>query len=207
MSRGGGFVAAALLTGSTYLGWMSETPEPTVIKVNDDDSLLSRWPSEDLDAPIGAPPECAFWNSTIIYARTLCSHFTISRAAAAPARARQRALACAGAHGAECILSPEVGLAIPAAFLYEGKDHDGMTTIIAPRLVPFESEQRHVRVAPPDGDGMTDTHTFVLNSTVEVEYMDGDSRSLQKRVFDGEASFCVQLLRLAFEEACWAALD
>ena len=82
-----------------------------------------------------------------------------------------------------------------------------MTTIIAPRLLPREGDQRHIRVAPPDGDGVVDTRTFLLNSSVEAEYMDGDSRQLRTRVFEGEAAFCVQLLRHAFEPACWAALD
>ena len=203
-----GWGAALLLGGGRWWGQLSEPAEPTVVRVNYDDALLSHWPSEDLDAPIGAPPECAFWNATVVYARTLCSHFTISRATSAPARARQRALACAGAYGAECVLSPEVGLAIPAAFLYDAAaDYDGMETIIAPRLLPLASEPRHVRVAPPDGDGVVDTRTFVLNASVRVEYMDGDSRQLQTRTLEGDAAFCVQLLRLAFEPSCWRALD
>lgn len=208
MSRSvAGLGATMLLTGGGYLGMWSERTEPIVVRVNKDDSLLSRWPSEEFGSPLDAPPECAFWNASIVYARTLCNHFTISRAATAPARARQRALACAGAYGAECVLSPEVGLGIPAAFLYENRDNAEMTTIVAPRLIPRESDQRYIRVAPPDGDGVIDTRTFLLNASVEAEYMDGDSRQLRTRVFEGEAAFCVQLLRHAFEEACWAELD
>jgi len=213
MSRGAASLGAALLfTGGSWfrLGDKDAAP-PIVIKVNDDDALLSHWPSEDLDAPHDAPPDCVFWNRSVVYAKTLCSHFTISRAAGAPARARQRALACAGAHSTECVLSPEVGLAFPAAFVYEDDGvlggMGGMTSIIAPKLIPRASEQRRVRVAPPDGDGIVDTRTFVLNASVRVEYMDGDSRQLQSRVFEGQASFCVQLLRLAFEPSCWEALD
>ncbi len=210
MGRGvAGWGAALLFTGGSWfrLGGDEVLP-PIVIKVNDDDALLSHWPSEDLDAAIDAPPECAFWNRSVVYSQTLCSHFTISRATTAPARARQRAMACAGAYQAECILSPEVGLAFPAAFIYEEHGFEGgMTTVIAPKLVPRASEQRRIRVAPPDGDGIIDTRTFLLNESVHVEYMDGDSRMLQTRVFEGRAGFCVQLLRLAFEPGCWKALD
>ena len=91
MGRGvAGWGAALLFTGGSWfrLGGDEVLP-PIVIKVNDDDALLSHWPSEDLDAAIDAPPECAFWNRSVVYSQTLCSHFTISRATTAPARARE----------------------------------------------------------------------------------------------------------------------
>lgn len=116
-------------------------------------------------------------------------------------------MACAAAFGAECVLSPEIGLAIPAAFLHTNDAR--MTMLLGPRLLPLEGEpeKKHVRVAPPNGDGLTDTKTFVFNSTIRVEYLDGASRSMQTKELKGPEAYCVQLLRLAFEPACWEKLD
>ena len=61
-----------------------------------------------------------------------------------------------------------------------------------------------MRVSPPDSDGITQTRTLVLNQTVRVEYLDGQSQVARQRVSSRQdEAFCVQLLRLAFEPACW----
>ena len=82
-----------------------------------------------------------------------------------------------------------------------------MRMLIAPKLLPSESAQVHVRVSPPDSDGITQTRTLVLNETVRVEYLDGETKSLGSEHLSANEAFCVQLLRQAFEPACWAALD
>ena len=70
-----------------------------------------------------------------------------------------------------------------------------------------DAEEQHVRLAPPDGDGVTDTTTVVFNRTVRAEFLDGESKMLHSRVFAGQQAYCVQLLRLAFEPRCWRQLD
>ena len=189
--------------------WFGYDGELPVVKINDDDSLMAHWPSEEYGAPPDAPPECRFWEMRVQYDADLCTHFTIGRSASTPSKARERALACAGAHGAECVLSPEIGLAIPAAFLYtaHGDGIGTMRMILGPRLLPVETSQQHVRVAPPTGDGVTDTQTFVFNRTIRVEYLDGATRSMVTTELEGPAAYCVQLLRAAFEERCWIQLD
>ena len=191
----------------TLLGgglWLIDEPPP-VVHVNEHSGLMSAWPSEAIGSS-GLPPECAFWNESVIFSDEMCSLFVVNRAAAAYASASARAMRCTAAYGTECVLSPEVGLAMPAAFLY---DHttSTMRMLIAPKLVPFESNQTHVRVSPPDSDGVTQTRTHVLNETVRVEYLDGQSKGLGTGLLQQEEAFCVQLLRLAFEPACWKALD
>lgn len=202
------FASTKLLIGPAF----DEAPTP-VISVNSDDALLSHWPSEALGADPDEPPECAFFNSSVLYSASLCSTFTIARAASAPSVALERALRCSGAFGAECILSPEVGLGLPAAFLYshaEGR----VEMLIAPRLLPLSEDQAgknreaYVRVAPPDADGkLFSTATYRFNYTVRTEYLDGATRRMQTRELVGEQAYCVQLLRDAFEPACWAKLD
>ena len=95
---------------------------------------------------------------------------------------------------------------MPAAFLH---DYGSSTTrmLIAPKMLPSESEQTRVRVSPPDSDGITRTRTVVFNKTLTVEYLDGQTKQLHQERLEREAAFCVQLLRLAFEPACWHALD
>lgn len=208
--RGAGGAAGifTLLSGGGLWFGGNEGDLP-VIKINDDDSLMAHWPSEDYGAPPDAAPECRFWNMSVQYKADLCNHFTIGRSASTPTKARERALACAGAHAAECVLSPEIGLAIPAAFLYiaTGEGIGSMQMILGPRLLPVEADRQHVRVAPPTGDGMTDTRTFLFNRTVRVEFFDGATRSMVTTELRDDAAYCVQLLRSAFEERCWQQLD
>ena len=188
--------------------WFSNEPPPVVF-VNEDNGLLATWQSErTMHADL--PPECAFFNFTVRYDAGMCSHFTIARSHAASQVALRRALRCAGTHGTDCILSPEVGFAIPAAFVY---DHElgQMGVLIAPKLLKRDEREEegvaHVRIAPPDGDGIHDTHTVKFQSAIEIEYMDRESRALRTLRLRDDAAFCVQLLRESFEDACWRRLD
>ncbi len=196
--------AASLLA---FLGgglWLLDEPKP-VVYVNEGNHLMSTWPSEAMSGN-GLPPECAFWNQSVVFSSEKCSLFVGNRAAAAYASASARAMRCTAAFGTECVLSPEIGLAMPAAFLY---DHAtaSMRMLIAPKLLPHESTQQHVRVSPPDSDGITRTRTIVFNKTLTVEYLDGQTKQLHQKRLEEEEAFCVQLLRLAFEPSCWHALD
>ena len=202
----------ALLGGSTFL---LSTPQQQladlpVVKVNDDDSLIAYWPSEDMGADDDAPPECAWWHMNQTYDPSLCSHFTIGRLSTTPARALARAQACAAVVGAECVLSPEVGLGVPAAFL---NDHTSgvMAMVLAPRFLPLEGGRsaapQHVRVAPPNGDGLIGTRTFVFNRTIHVEFFDGVSKKMHLREFEGADAYCVQMLRASFAQECWDKLE
>lgn len=194
--------AAGLLTLMGGGMWFQDEPAP-VVYVNKNNDLFAEWPSESLRSD--SLPECSFYNQSVTFSSELCSLFVVNRVASLYHRASQRALTCAAAYGGECILSPEIGLGLPAAFLY---DHAtaSIRMLIAPKLVEM-SEPVHVRVAPPDGDGITSTRTMVLNNTVQVEYLDGKTKSLVKEELVGSDSFCVQLLRHSFETACWEALD
>tara|TARA_X000000368_G_scaffold395383_1_gene362793 strand:+ start:86 stop:733 length:648 start_codon:yes stop_codon:yes gene_type:complete len=203
----------ALLSGGTF--WFAAPPEDVlsdlpVVRVNDDDSLMAHWASEDIGADANAPPECDWWRMNQTYADDLCSHFTVARLSTTPARARARAQRCAASAGAECVLSFEVGLGVPAAFL---NDHASgvMLMILAPRFLPLEggrsSALQYVRAAAPDGDGMINTRTFKFNRTVNVEFFDGVTKAMHVREFEGDESYCVQMLRAAFAPSCWAKLD
>lgn len=196
--------AAGLLT---LLGgglWLVDDPPP-VVRVNKNNDLFAAWPSESMTGTV-LEPECAFYNQSVVFSSELCSLFVVNRVAALHHRAAQRAISCAAAYGGECILSPEIGLALPAAFLYDHASAS-MHMLVAPKLLPHEAESVHVRISPPDGDGVTSTRTILFNRSVEVEYLDGKTKHLVRKTMEGNDAFCVQLLRHAFEPACWAALD
>ena len=196
--------AAGLLTLLGGGMWMVDPPKP-VVYVNDGNHFLSAWPSEAISGS-SLPPECTFWNLSVVFSSEMCSLFVVNRAAAAYQQASARALRCAAAYGVECVLSSEIGLAMPAAFLHD-YESSSMRMLIAPKLLPRESEPVHVRVAPPDSDGVTSTRTMVLNKTVMVEYLDGKTKQLHSEALSMDAAFCVQLLRHSFEPACWQGLE
>lgn len=207
MSRlvGGGLVVTTLLTSIGIFG--PESSEPDVISVTDDESLLSEWPSEDWGST--APPECTFFNFSVVYRSELCSHFVTTRPSSTPGAAFGRAIRCAARHRTECVLSPEVGLAVPAAFLVPPSGQIRM--VLAPRIVASPpdilSEEKHVRVHHPSPGLVGNTKTVTFNSSVTAEYMDGRSRAIHTTTFFANDAYCVQLLRRAFVPECWAALD
>lgn len=214
MARASGGLAGlmALLGGGTFL--LTTPPQQLVdlpvVKVNYDDSLMAHWPSEELGADADEGPECSWWHMNETYDPGLCSHFTIGRLSTTPARALARAQVCAAVVGTECVLSPEVGLGVPAAFL---NDHASgvMAMVLAPRFLPLEGDRsaapQHVRAAPPDGDGMIGTRTFVFNRSIRAEFFDGVSKTMHLREFEGSDAYCLQMLRASFAEECWEKLE
>lgn len=84
-----------------------------------------------------------------------------------------------------------------------------MRMVLAPKLLDgtHAEPEQHVRVTVPNADGVTTTKTFLFRKRVHVEYLDGQTRSLASAILDGQASYCVQLLRFAFVDDCWQKID
>ena len=194
-----GLVTSLLL--ATHNSLWGSTPPPTM-KVTSDGSFLSPW--DDYDAE----PPCAFYNGTYVYTAALCSHFALARmSATTQTEAISRAMTCAVHHKTDCVLSPEVGLSVPAAFVYDVED--GLKMVIAPKVVDMPPDQnatqRHVAFQhPTTPDVMV---RLRLYDAVNVEFMQGGARRMTTQVYRGAGAFCVQMLRLAFDEACWAEID
>lgn len=202
------FGATILQDGPTHL---DDITLP-VFPVNVDSALISEWLSESIESYSDEPlaGECNFFNFSKAHTAEFCDTFTISRMQAATVSvATSRALKCAAIAGTECVLSSEIGLAVPAAFLARQDEPDGVKVLIAPRRMPQlkgdpGANPRHVRVSVP-----TDTFgskTVMFNDTVRVEYLTPDKR-VRSDVFSGDEAFCVSLLRVAFEKECWHKLD
>jgi len=156
-------------------------------------------------------PNCTWWDGTVSYTSDLCSHFSLSRMASNSAgRAVERAVKCAAHYETECVISPEIGVSIPAAFIYD-PEGTGMRMLIAPRIIfptgvtEEDLDVRTVRVQDPEEQ--TSGRLAEFNYTIKVEYLPGGSRSPVTEVLNGSDAYCVQMLRAAFVEDCWKQLD
>ena len=182
---------------------------PAVVPATRDGAIFDEWAIDRFsafdDARDGVAPECRWWNGTVQYESLLCSHFALSRVAAGTVeRAVDRATRCAAAFETECVLAPEIGLSVPAAFVYD-ETTTSMAMVIAPRLLPHRGVSVRLRVQDPSG--AEPPRAVALNRTVRVEYLPGGKRAPTTTVFANASAWCVQLLRAAFAPSCWDALD
>jgi hypothetical protein len=204
----GGFMT--FLAASSWIGGGPPPPQP-VVPATDDGAIFQKWALDEQsvwadDAGQPLVPNCSWWNGTVVYSSDLCSHFSLSRMATNIAsRATDRALRCAAWHETECVISPEIGVSIPAAFVYDPSGEGGMRMLIAPRIVDNGNDTRTIRVQDPEEK--TNGRVLKLNHTITVEYLLGGSRTPVSEVLNGSDAFCVQLLRSAFVDECWQHLD
>ena len=193
-----GLITSVLIAGKS--AWREV--EPATVKLKPSPSFLS----PDWDA---TQPNCKFYNASFVYENGLCSHFSIARMGpSVHQEALSRAMDCATLHDTDCILSPEVGLNIPAAFVYD--ELVGLRMLVAPKFLPLppevEPDPRAIDVYMPNTGRRTDMQV-VFNSTVKVEFLEGGSRDVREGVFFGPAAHCAQLLRVAFGADCWLEID
>jgi hypothetical protein len=184
---------------------LSEVDLPVNAVLNNE--ILTPWTSEDVFVQGDGTPypdECKFYNLTLKQDATYCESFTIARTLTSTIlTATERAVRCGADKGIECLLSHEIGLALPAAFLADVTSATGMRAIVAPRLISKQDEDTHVRVSTPENGA---TMTVLMTQAIEVEFMD-EKKHLSIETFEGEHAFCVQLLRASYESQCWKKLD
>ena len=199
MGATSGAIATTLLFAGRSLWNEQQLPE---VRVSDDGSLISRDFFEDENGTL----PCAFYNASFTYSHGLCSHFSVARTSASvQSEALERALACAARHETDCILSPEVGLSVPAAFVYD--QEAGLRMLIAPRLLPPANESLTKLVAFRHPTTEQSFAQLSLNASVTVEALEGGTRQMRTETLDGSAAYCVQLLRMAFSPSCWREID
>lgn len=174
------------------LGQLMATPTP--VRVVSPDQIFAT-PAEDF--------QCSYFDGTEVYDESLCSHFSISRLYRANhEEAVRRAGACAAESEVECILSTEIGLGFPAAFVFE----DGaMRAIVAPQLLPHDSANATFQAYDPYTQRYAGSYVF--DREIKAEFLQNDERHPTTEVLNGTSAFCVSLLRLAFTPECWAALE
>jgi hypothetical protein len=149
---------------------------------------------------------CMPYNYTYQLTADFCSLLTLSRLSSnTMATALERAEQCLLKTSSECVLSFEIGLALPAAFINDHKRGE-IVTVIAPKLIELSDEHTHqttsVRASNPRGQ----YRDYIMNTSIYVEYMN-ENRHLEKTVFHNDSAYCIQLLRLAYINHCWISLD
>ena len=191
-------------SGMVLAGLMTMWPDAPfeVIDVTVDGSYLGPWETT-ADAIY-----CDYWNTTVRYKTGLCSHFALARMSPATAQsALDRALECASAHDTDCILSSEVAFSIPTAFVYD--QAAGLHMVVAPKIIqlPHNTTFEEKDVSFNDPRDSTKKTQLRMNNTINVEYYDPLNKQIQRRLFHGQDSYCVQTARLAFDDTCWKNLD
>jgi len=207
-----GSSAGSVVTILAATGWLGASPPPAqpVVPATKDGAVFQHWAMDDESLWTDGrdrhvEPNCSWWNGTVIYTSDLCSHFSLSRMASNSAgRAIERAVKCAAWFETECVLSPEIGVSIPAAFVYD-HESSGMRMLIAPRILDDGNDTRSVRVQDPEEK--TSGRLLELNHTIRVEYLPGGSRTPVSESLNGSDAYCVQLLRSSFVQECWNQLD
>jgi hypothetical protein len=220
MGVGGGSVVTLLAAS----GWLGSSPPPRqpVVPATKDGAVFQHWAMDDnslWSEGSVIEPNCSWWNGSVVYTSDLCSHFSLSRMATNSAvRAIDRANRCAAFYETECVISPEIGVSIPAAFVYDKTEGTTMRMLIAPRIIPSANaggdtvgdgwenmDVRAIRVQDPEEK--TNGRVAEFNHTIKVEYLPGGSRAPVSETLTGSDAYCVQLLRAAFVEDCWKQLD
>ena len=166
---------------------------------------MSVWETQVIETDEGtvdAPP-CIWWNGTVQYEDAICSHFSLSRIGSAiTVEATRRALDCAAFHQTECVQSYEIGVRLPASFIYDAEV--GIRMIAVPRVLRGW-DPVSLRMDHPDNPGFG--RVFMLNRSIEVEYLAGGSKRPVTEILHNESAWCVQGLRSGIAHECWAELD
>jgi len=113
---------------------------------------------------------------------------------------------CAVEHETDCVLGIEVGLHMPAVFVYSPSD--GMRMLMAPTILNHSTEpyqQKNIRVSNPGNAEESDILAFYPE--INVEYFAGGTKMLRTEVLRGAPAYCVQLLRSVISKECWEAMD
>ena len=140
MTLGLGGVLITTLMGSGSLHDFTQSgQEPIELPIVAFESgLLTRWSSEDVGSESTEPldSECQFFNFTKAYTSEFCEPFAITRVPTSVTNtALSRAVNCAAKFDTECIVSSEIGFAVPTVFITDYKSVLGMRELIAPRVV------------------------------------------------------------------------
>ena len=196
-----------LVCAGSWWGSGNEAQPPVVaVPIAPDGEAFAPWASEDDggDALL-ATPECAWWNGTYYYAPGLCNHMSVTRMTKGVVlKAIERATRCAVHGTTDCILSGEIGLNVPAAFVYD--ESYGMRIIMAPKILEVEGAPlKTVRLQDPTSEHPN--QLFEFRSEVRAEYLVAAGRTMETLALRGNDAYCLQALRRSVVPTCWESLD
>ena len=125
-------------------------------------------------------------------------------------RSLQRATRCAVRASEVCVLSHEVGLELPGAFVWNASE-SRMRLFLMPRThVVVDARVKRVALFPPGSRAGVygDAHSTILELAQEVgvEHYDAWTRQLRSDVVREDAAYCLQLLRTSVPAECADAM-
>ena len=187
--------------------WAPPTPPPAPVALPTVDAcdghLFLPWPSDTIGVEYAAPPPCDWWNGSVQFTSVMCSHFALTRSLPTIVeRATQRASQCAISAETECVLAPEAGVALPAAFVYDERTST-MRMLTAPKLLASAGTAQVLLQHPSTLAQLPRQY----NQSIEIEYLPSGKRTATVERLENSSAYCVQLLREAFAPSCWQALD
>lgn len=151
---------------------------------------------------------CMWWApSTGKKTDTECGVYALRRMMGADTitRATARAQECTLRHGAECVLSHEVGFKLPAVLIWNS-ERAAMQMYLLPRIfAPNEgSHEKRVAMARPSTRPSSDGPEQIvrMNDTIDVEYVDTVTRRQVRETLHGVQAFCLQLLKYTVPDEC-----
>jgi hypothetical protein len=180
--------------------WGSGVEEtPISVEVSPDGMIVAPW-EEDTT-------RCDWWDGSFSYSLSTCNSFAVTRLSPTTiGEAIDRANRCASEGTTDCVLAPEIGVALPAAFLYSSAEAS-MKMLIAPRLLPHDAQSRQRLIRLQDPFGRLPHILFEYNDSLLVEYLVAGGREVKQETLENSSAYCIQSLRRAISESCWKTLD
>lgn len=147
---------------------------------------------------------CSFHNFESKLHVPACSPFALSRVPQTIVHeAKERAIKCAAHYQTDCVLSADVGLQVPSAFIYDSEM--GLKALVAPTFTNKSLDLRYVKVYNPERE-MVSTSTNMFREIEVTALVDG-VRTLETMLLSGVDAYCIQALRMAYTDSCWTELD
>lgn len=156
--------------------------------------------------------ECLWWSPEIGNdTDTVCDPYVTRRLLSKERldRSLQRATRCAMRGSEVCVLSHEVGLELPGAFVWNTTE-SRMRLFLMPRThVAKEAQVKRIALFAPGSRATEgDDHATIMNLAQEVlvEHYDAWTHELRSDTVREDAAYCMQLLRSSVPEECADAM-
>lgn len=151
---------------------------------------------------------CTWWSHEVgKNTDTECGVYALRRMMGADTilRAQNHARACALLHGAECVLSHEIGFKLPAVLVWNDA-RLVMKMYLLPKIFAPSStgNERRIALSRPSASSQLQgsDHIVHMNRTIEVEYVDTQTRRQVKETLNDTDAYCLQLLKYTVPDEC-----
>ena len=172
------------------------------ITASESGTFLTPWTGRDYTNGSACLP----YNGTVRYKDGICSETMPRIKDSIFEDAMLRSNTCSRMWKSSCILSVEIGLALPAVFLHtpqkgfhmvlypEDTEQTVNNTII--KKIYIKDPVTNTRIHSPNN------YFFAPNKRL-VRYIDVNTKDYEEELLEEENSFCISLLYRSFDDECW----